>query len=226
MLLQDINSGEMPRLVMFDLDGTLVDSVPDLAHAVNALLVDMDSQQVPESQVRQWVGNGARKLVERALQHAGLHSEDDLEKGIHLFKSHYRKFCDVDTCLYDGVLPCLQFLQQQGVSMAIVTNKPREFVPAILTSLSIDGFFDYVIGGDDFPERKPSPMPLLACMEQFSCLPSQTVMVGDSLNDIEAARRAGIPVVAVDYGYNHGKPIEEDEPDVVLSSLIRLCEAA
>lgn len=223
MLLQEINQGVIPQLVMFDLDGTLVDSVPDLAYAVNGLLADVSAKPVAEEQVRQWVGNGARKLVERALGHVGFYREEDINQGLDRFKAHYREHCAVDTRLYEGTLACLHSLRDQGISMGIVTNKPREFVPPILKSLCIDEFFGIIVGGDDLPERKPSPAPLLSCVEQYGCKPAQAVMVGDSRNDIEAARRAGIAVAAVDYGYNHGNPIEDEQPDVVVSTLTMLC---
>lgn len=222
MLIDRLLGGQPPALVMFDLDGTLVDSVPDLAFAINAMLQDLDVSVVAEEKVRQWVGNGAAKLVERALVHADLSVEANLETSLHLFKQHYQQHCAVDTRLYDGVLTCLEALEQRNVAMAIVTNKPREFVPAILAALEISHFFTIIIGGDDFPERKPSPMPLLHCMQQAQCVTGRVIMVGDSKNDIDAAKQAGIPVVAVNYGYNHGRPIALEHPDTVLSSLVEL----
>jgi phosphoglycolate phosphatase len=212
-------------MVMFDLDGTLVDSVPDLAFAINAMLQDAGALPVKESQVRQWVGNGAVKLVERALIHADLSiAPINVETSLVLFKQYYQQHCAVGTCLYDGVIRCLQALHERNIVMTIVTNKPREFVPAILASLGIAHFFTLIIGGDDLAERKPSPLPLLHCIKQMQCAIETVMMVGDSKNDIDAARQAGIPVVAVNYGYNHGRPIALENPDKVLSSLHELVQ--
>jgi phosphoglycolate phosphatase len=212
-------------MVMFDLDGTLVDSVPDLVFAVNAMLKDLGAVPVEESQVRQWVGNGAAKLVERALIQANLLLDaTNIEASLTLFKQYYRQHCAVDTCLYEGVMHCLRALHERNIVMTIITNKPREFVPAILASLNITHFFTLIIGGDDLAERKPSPLPLLHCIKQVQCAIDTVVMVGDSKNDIDAARQAGIPVVAVNYGYNHGRSIALERPDKVLSSLAELVE--
>lgn len=209
-----------PQLVIFDLDGTLVDSVPDLAAAIDKTLSDLGYPIAGEDKVRCWVGNGAAMLVKRALGDAGIRSDEKtLEATLRTFKLHYGAGSSSRTRLYAGVLPCLESLARQQVTMAIVTNKPREFVPAILSALSIDHFFSLIIGGDDLPERKPSPLPLEYCMKQFGFSAAETVMVGDSIHDIAAAKTAGIPIIAVDYGYNHGNPIDEAEPDLVVSSL-------
>jgi phosphoglycolate phosphatase len=227
--LQQLCGDKIPALVMFDLDGTLVDSVPDIASAINRLLADLSLSTVDESVVRSWVGNGAEKLVERALRHRAYVSDcanDDngLSESLARFKTHYAQCCAVNTVLYDGVLECLQALHKQQVPMAIVTNKPREFVPPILSLLGIEHFFSAVLGGDDLPQRKPAPEPLLSCASQLDCAIKASLMVGDSYNDVEAARRAGIPIVAVNYGYNHGRPIVDEQPDMIVSSLAELIE--
>lgn len=217
-------NGRMPKMVMFDLDGTLVDSVPDIAVAVNGMLVDLQKPQVDELLVRTWVGNGAAKLVERALINADCPVDPEFHScQLNSFKAHYAQHCSVNTRLYDGVLPFLQALEASNVEMTVVTNKPREFVPDILRSLNIEGYFSHIVGGDDLPQRKPAPQPLLHCMSLCGCSQSDDIlMVGDSSNDIEAAKNAGIPVVAVNYGYNQGRPVEEDQPNLVVSSLAEL----
>lgn len=208
------------QLVIFDLDGTLVDSVPDIAVAVDNMLQELGVPTAGEEHVRTWVGNGAAVLVKRALAYAQLpDSELECEQALTIFKRHYLAGCSQYTRLYPGVLECLQQLAQQQITMAIVTNKPIEFVPSILEALEIDHFFRLTIGGNDLPERKPSPLPLQYCMAQLGFSPEVSVMVGDSVNDIKAAKAANIPVVAVDYGYNHGRPVSAENPDIVVSSL-------
>ena len=222
-LIEQLMNSHYPELVMFDLDGSLVDSVPDLAFAVDAVLLANNKPAAGESLVRQWVGNGAQVLIERALAHARLPcSKTDVDSALSLFKIHYHQHCAVHTRLYDGVLPCLEHLSGKGVTMAIVTNKPREFVPAILSALSIEHFFSGIVGGDDLPRRKPAPDPLEYCLNSLKAEVSNSLMVGDSCHDIQAARRAGVPVVAVNYGYNHGRDISEESPDAVVSSLSEL----
>lgn len=220
-MLKQLCGGELPALVMFDLDGTLIDSVPDLTSATNAMLLDLSLPIVDQSAVRSWVGNGAAKLVERALRHSHYIDVAD-SRALACFKMHYGQYCAIDTVLYDGVFECLQALHDSGITMAIVTNKPREFVPPILSLLKIDHFFSAIVGGDDLPQRKPFPEPLLHCASQLGCAIHASLMVGDSMHDVEAARRAGIPIAAVNYGYNHGRPIEDEQPDAVVSSLVEL----
>ncbi len=221
-ILECLFDGRLPELVMFDLDGTLVDSVPDLTFAIQSMLLELSLGSADEQQVRGWVGNGAQKLVKRALNNAGVDDAEQVEAGLVLIKKHYQQHCSVDTRLYEGVTACLEAFHARGINMTVVTNKPREFVPAILNSLEIAHFFSQVIGGDDLAQRKPSPLPLLHCIERAGCQKTRALMVGDSKNDIQAARAAGIPVVAVNYGYNHGRPIDLEAPDYVLSSLTEL----
>lgn len=209
-----------PKLVIFDLDGTLVDSVPDITVAIDKTLMDLGCSPAGEEKVRNWVGNGAAMLVKRALDDANLPSDKQtLESTLDIFKQYYGADSSSYTRLYPGVLPCLQSLEKQQVTMAIVTNKPREFVPAILSALSIEQYFSLIIGGDDLPERKPSPLPLQHCMQQLGFSAEETVMVGDSIHDIDAAKAAGVTVIAVDYGYNHGQPVGKENPNLVVSSL-------
>jgi len=222
-LLTQVTYGRPPQLVMFDLDGTLVDSVPDLAVAVDAVLLANHAAPAGEQLVRQWVGNGAKALIESALAYAGLPCADEnVTAALAHFKDCYHGHCAVYTRLYDGVLPCLEYLAASNITMAVVTNKPREFVPIILSSLSIDHFFSCIVGGDDLPRRKPAADPLEHCLSILSRKAESSVMIGDSCHDIRAARNAGVPVIAVDYGYNHGHDICEYEPDTVVSSLSEL----
>jgi len=210
---------------MFDLDGTLIDSVPDLALAVDRTLLLLALPVAGESRVRGWVGNGAAVLIQRALVFA-LPNQADAgalqTKALTLFFEQYHQCNAEKTVLYPNVKDTLERLKQQKIIMAIVTNKPKEFVGPILTALDIEHFFDLVLGGDDLENKKPHPQPLLHCMSELAFDSSQTLMVGDSRNDIEAARKADVLVAAVNYGYNHGCPIEAEQPDYVLSDLYQL----
>ncbi|MGH1486931.1 MAG: phosphoglycolate phosphatase [Cellvibrionaceae bacterium] len=218
----------MTALLIFDLDGTLIDSVPDLAVAVDEMLICLNLPLAGEDRVRTWVGNGAAKLVERALHYSLSYSssnttESDAGKLMpdalkHFFKA-YQQNCSQRTVLYPDVIETLSELKKRQVTMALVTNKPRQFVPPILQKLSMDHYFSLVLGGDDLPNKKPHPQPLLHCMETLGFSQQQTMMVGDSKNDVDAAKNANILVAAVDYGYNHGQPIEDEQPDAVLSNI-------
>jgi len=224
MLLSALLKGHLPQLVMFDLDGTLIDSVPDLATAIDRMLSDCNAQPVGEHKVRGWVGNGALKLVQRALHDAALPAIDE-GYALERFLLHYREVCTLDTRLYEGVVPFLTQLSALAIPMVIVTNKPSAYVAPILRSLEVDHYFNYCLGGDDLPHKKPHPEPLLHCLKRFDCHPTRALMVGDSVNDIVAAQRAGVAVIAVDYGYNGGQPVESSQPSLVVSSLNDvLCE--
>ncbi|USZ50905.1 phosphoglycolate phosphatase [Halomonas sp. DN3] len=211
-------------LVAFDLDGTLIDSVPDLAAAVDAALIDVELAPAGEARVRDWVGNGALVLLERALTDAlGEAPSEVLLKTAHeRFLEHYhRRPCD-RTRLYPGVTETLKRLFGRGLILCLVTNKPEAFIHPILEHLGIDGFFSACLGGDTLPRRKPDPMPLRHLSQQFDVCPSYCLMVGDSRHDVAAGKAAGFRTVAVPYGYNHGEPISLSEPDLVVESLEQL----
>ena len=210
------------RAILFDLDGTLIDSVPDLAAAVNATLERYGRDGVEEERVRRWVGNGARVLVRRALENAGIGVPFD--EALQTFMEAYEaRMCDRTRC-YEGVPETLAALRERGYRMGVVTNKPHRFVAPILEHLKIDGFFDAVLGGDALPEKKPHPLPLLTMAGKLGARIPECAMVGDSKNDILAAKAAGMPSVAVEYGYNYGEPIEEAGPDLVVEEFRRLSE--
>lgn len=224
-----------PQLVIFDLDGTLIDSVPDLALAVDRTLGALGLPTAGEPLVREWVGNGASKLVERALRFALALEASSLQteavdsdvaaqhaKALAIFFEQYHACNAQSTILYPGTVDALAELKGRNITMAIVTNKPKEFVPPILKALGIAPYFDFVLGGDELDNKKPHPQPLLYCMSELGFEAAQTLMVGDSRNDIESARAADVLVAAVNYGYNHGRPIEDENPDYVLSGLREL----
>lgn len=219
-----------PELVLFDLDGTLIDSVPDLAAAVDYMLRSLGRDEAGVTRVATWVGNGADKLVRRALAEgdewlAQRLDAAEVTEARAYFDSAYLEHLHRATGVYDGVEPLLNYLKE-GLArrIALVTNKPRLFTEPLLDSLGWTQVFDCVVCGDDLDEKKPSPKPLLHICEQLGFTPGKTLMIGDSRNDVMAARMAGIPVAAVSYGYNHGEDIVHSEPDWIIHSLSELVE--
>lgn len=213
--------------LLFDLDGTLIDSVPDLAVAVDAMLGKARLPKAGEARVREWVGNGAKKLVQRALAFAKGCDESsiedaELEKHHQQFLNDYRLASSQYSQLYEGVLPALHAWHQQGLAMALVTNKPYEFIAPLLKQFAIDQCFSVLVGGDSLPNRKPSPEPLLHACDALGLTVKDCLMIGDSRNDVEAARAAGMPVACVSYGYNHGEPIADTQPDVIVDQLTQI----
>lgn len=213
------------RAVLFDLDGTLVDSVPDIAVAVDRLLVDLGRAPAGEARVRFWVGNGGRMLVRRALAFdvAGVADDDPLlPRAMEIFFAHYDRSNGAASRLYPGVAEALDAFAARGLPMAVITNKPHRYIAPLFAQLGILHHFPVLIGGDTLPVKKPDPAPLYLACDELGVAPHAALMIGDSKNDIDAARAAGCPVVAVDYGYNYGRPIGEDGPDRVVSDLREL----
>ena len=211
--------------VFFDLDGTLVDSVPDLTAALNVMLQQLDLPEREEAQVRTWVGNGMDNLIRRALvgDMDGSRADPTLfARAKPLYKAAYAEHISVYSALYPGVRDGLTALHAARIPMACVTNKPAEFARPLLDRLGIGEFFTTVVGGECTPHPKPAPDALLLCAERLSVSITQGLMVGDSLNDVGAARTAGCPVVCVPYGYNHGYDIRDAQPDAVIDSIADL----
>ncbi len=210
--------------LFFDLDGTLVDSVPDLTAAVNAMLRQLDLPAREEIQVRTWVGNGMNNLIHRALTNdmVGRAEPELFARAKALYRAAYAENLSVYSSLYPGVRAGLAELQAADWPMACVTNKPAEFAHPLLDRLGIGSFFATVVGGECIPHPKPAPDALLLCAERLAVPIKRGLMVGDSLNDVGAARNAGCPVVCVPYGYNHGRDIREAAPDAVIDSIAAL----
>lgn len=224
--MQQLLSHGVPKLIVFDLDGTLVDSVPDLANAVNATLSDLQLPEHHQDEVRGWIGNGAQLLIKRALAGdiKGDVSAELFEKVYPSFLAYYAEHLCIDSVLYEGVTDTLQALKQSGVTLACVTNKPSQFTAPLLEQLGLAEFFEYIACGDTFSEKKPHPMPLLKVAEHFNVKPDQSLMVGDSINDIQAAISAGFRSVCVDYGYAGEHDIYTMGADVVISRFSQLNE--
>ncbi len=208
------------RLLLFDLDGTLLDSVPQLHLAVDAALRDVGLPGVSQAEVQTWIGNGADVLIQRAMlrRHEVSPPPDEaLFRQVRArFEHHYQAGLTSGFALYPGVHSTLCRLKQAGYLLAVVTNKPSQFVPALLAEAGLDSLFSLLVGGGCLPVKKPDPAPLLHVCQQLGIPPSASLMVGDSSNDVQAARAAGIPVVGLTYGYNHGEPIAASEPDWIM----------
>lgn len=210
-------------LILFDLDGTLVDSAADLYRSMNLSLQSLGWPLVTELQIREWVGKGASKLCESVLVH--LFGKLDAEQHkvlLHTFVETYGAELCVNTQIYSGVPEFLKHCQTLNIKMACVTNKPVKLAQGLLDALELSSYFQVVLGGDSLPERKPHPLPLLHCMQSLNTSASQSLMIGDSSNDVEAARRAGIDCIVVSYGYNHGESIYDCQPQQVIDSLAEL----
>ena len=214
------------RLVLFDLDGTLVDSLGDLHWSGNEMLRELGLPARTRQDALTWVGNGVERLVKRFLG-GDMQAEPDAElfrDALQRFNRIYADNLSVHSDVYPGVRECLQRLSGSGLHLGCVTNKPERFARRLLELLALDGRFDLVVGGDTTPRQKPDPMPLRYAAEYFGLECSECLMVGDSSNDVKAARNAGFGVIAVPYGYNHGQDIRESNPDRVVENLVELVD--
>lgn len=205
------------QLLIFDFDGTLIDSVPDLADATNAMLTTLGKETYSLDTIRNWVGNGSRMLVERALvgKVEVIEGELTVEKADHaeqVFFEAYNNISGSKTVAYPDVDSGLKKLKAAGYILALVTNKPIRFVPKILQSFGWQDLFVEVLGGDSLPVKKPDPAPLLHVCEALNIIPDQAVMIGDSRNDILAGQNANMDTLGLSYGYNYGQDIRELNP--------------
>ncbi len=185
-------------LIIFDLDGTLIDSLDDLADATNHMLTSLGRKAVSLDQVRGYVGQGARRLVEKAMPDA---VAEEIEIGLSVFLAYNEEHIVDKTRLYPGVEETLSALRGAGKTLAVVSNKNVALCRKVLTTLKADGFFECIIGADSLKERKPSPEPLFRVMRDLGFSPRQTAIVGDSINDIAAGKAAGIAAVGCTFGY-------------------------
>jgi phosphoglycolate phosphatase len=213
-----------PQMVLIDLDGTLIDSVPDLAYCVDALMARLGMPARGEAKVRQWVGNGIERLVKRALldQLDGEPEQALVDKALPIYLELYKENLSKRSRLYPGVKEGLQFLRDAGYKLGCITNKAAAFTEPLLKDLGIYDYFQIVVSGDTLPVKKPDPLPLLHAARFFKVEPSRALMVGDSISDVNAARAAGFQVVCMSYGYNHGQDIRDARPDAVIDSMMQL----
>lgn len=212
------------RLVLFDLDGTLVDSVPDLAWCGNEMLRLLGMPAHDMESARSWVGNGVERFVKRNLS-GEMEAEPDPElyrNGLELFLRLYADNVSGRSQVYPGVREGLQQLSRLDLHLACVTNKAEPFTSDLIKAMALDQYFELVVAGDTTARKKPDPMPLHYAADHFALDYSQCMMVGDSSNDVSAARAAGFSIVCVPYGYNHGIEISRSNPDLIVENLQEL----
>ena len=209
---------------MIDVDGTLVDSVPDLAYCVDQMMLSLDMPVRGEETVRHWVGNGVPRLVERALSGEldGFPSKEAFDKAYPIFLDLYAQNSSVRSTLYEGVIEGLDYLKSRDCLLGCVTNKAEQFTLPLLKSLGIIDYFGIVISGDTLEKKKPDPLPLIHGANFFKINPKECLMLGDSVSDVKAARAAGFQIICMSYGYNHGNNIADENPDLVIDSMNQL----
>ena len=215
-----------PKMILIDVDGTLVDSVPDLAYCVDEMMKALGREPHGEAKVRDWVGNGVERLTRRALigQLDGEPSDEDFAKGYPIFLDLYKDNTSKRSCLYPGVREGLDYMKAQGYLLGCVTNKDAQFTIPLLKGLGIYDEFGIVVSGDTLPVKKPDPQPLLHAAAHFGVGAEDSLMLGDSKSDVTAARNAGFQIICMSYGYNHGEDIRNYNPDAVIDSMVELKE--
>lgn len=211
------------RAALLDLDGTLLDSIPDLAMAANAMRVELEMPPLRDDVLATFVGKGVDNLVRRTLAASldGGEVDDDLfARGRSSFHRHYHLINGDRSTVYDGVIDGLKRMREMGLKMAVVTNKPTEFTLPLLQRTGLSGFFDLVVCGDTCARRKPDPDQVLHACEVLGVTPAEAVTIGDSVNDAQAGRSAGTRVLAVPYGYNEGMDVRSLDVDGIVDSLV------
>lgn len=213
-----------PQMILIDVDGTLVDSVPDLTYCVDEMMKALGRPVHGEAKVRNWVGNGVERLVQRALigRLDGEPDEADYGKAYPIFLDLYAENTSKRSRLYPGVREGLDYLKAAGYKLGCVTNKAARFTEPLLRDLGVADAFSIIVSGDTLPQKKPDPAPLLHAARFFDVGPAQALMVGDSVSDVKAARAAGFQVVCMSYGYNHGEDIRASGPDAVIDALTEI----
>ena len=214
------------KAVTIDLDGTLADSIPDLAAAANMMLRDLGRPELPVERITDFVGKGIPRLVERSLAGTidGTASTEEMSRALPVFERFYTEVNGRHSVLYPGVKEGLEEFRAMQMPLACVTNKSGRFTMPLLKQLGIAQFFEQIIGGDALPQKKPHPAQLLHACKGFGIKPAEMLMIGDSVNDAQAARAAGCPVFCVPYGYNEGRPVQSLDCDGIVSSLDELPE--
>ena len=213
-----------PELIMIDVDGTLVDSVPDLSWCLDETLKQVGLPPRGEASARNWVGNGVIRIVERGIANDldAAHDPEIFEKAMPIFRALYAENTSKRSVLYPGVREGMDYLQTLGIKIGCITNKDAEFTHPILKDLGLWDDFEIVISGDTLAKKKPDPLPLLHGAKELGADPKNSLMLGDSTSDVKAARAAGFDIICMSYGYNHGVDISESKPDAVVDSFIEL----
>ncbi|MDH5205947.1 MAG: phosphoglycolate phosphatase [Hylemonella sp.] len=217
-------------LVMFDLDGTLVETAPEICDAVNDTMRYFELSQVAQEQVDRWIGHGTRELMLQALAWATgasvqvVRQAECLPMILAQFGRHYQRRCGTRSHLYPHVREVLQQLRGQGVRLAVVTNKEDRYTQTVLAAHALEPMFDRVVSGDSLSSKKPDPAGIHSCLTQFGVSAERALFIGDSSIDVATARNAGVPVWALPYGYNMGEPIAACGPDRVIENFSALAQ--
>ncbi|MFN3750712.1 MAG: phosphoglycolate phosphatase [Thiobacillus sp.] len=209
------------QAAVIDLDGTLLNTAPDLAHAARLMMADLGLPCPSLETISTYIGNGVSRLVKRVLT-GDMDAEPDaalFEKAIASYEKHYGENVSRYSRPYPGVVEGLDAFKAMGVHLACITNKAERFTVPLLKDTGLIGYFELILSGDSLPKRKPDPLPLLHACEVFKVAPAELLLIGDSLNDTQAARAAGCPVFCVPYGYNRGRPVTELDLDAVVPTL-------
>ncbi len=209
------------KAVVIDLDGTLLDTAPDLADAAIAMAADLGLPAITLEEVKTYIGNGVSRLVKRVLTR-DMHADPLPElfaRALPIYEKHYAEGVSRKSRPFPGVVDGLQAMFETGYRLACITNKAERFTVPLLKDTGLIDFFELILSGDSLPEKKPSPLPLLHACQVFGVEPDELLLIGDSLNDTQAARAAGCPVFCVPYGYNRGRPVAELDLDAVVPSL-------
>lgn len=217
------------KAVTIDLDGTLLDTIPDLAAAANDMLKELGRSPIDVALIRTFVGKGIPRLVEKTLDAAGVVDARDREPALAIFERHYELINGRHTTVFPGVVEALGELKAQRFPLACLTNKSAKFTMPLLEAAGLASYFEHVVAGDTLPVKKPHPAPLLHTSQAFKIAPRDMLMIGDSVNDTQAARAAGCLIFCVTYGYNEGRDVRELDTDAVVDSLVeavRLIEKA
>ena len=209
---------------MIDVDGTLVDSVPDLSWCLDETLKQVGLPPRGEAAARKWVGNGVIRIVERGIANDlnAPHDPAIFETAMPIFRELYAENTSKRSKLYPGVREGIDYLKTTGIKLGCITNKDEQFTHPILKDLGLWDDFEIVISGDTLEKKKPDPLPLLHGAKELGANPEKSLMLGDSTSDVKAARAAGFAIICMSYGYNHGDDIRDSNPDEVIDSMAEL----
>lgn len=211
------------KVVMIDLDGTLLDTANDLALAANKMLSELGKSELSDATIQSYIGKGIQRLIKRSLtgDMDGEPEPELLERAMPIYKRHYAENLCVNTRPYPGVIDGINALRKAGYRLACITNKSEVFTLPLLRATNLMGYFEFVVSGDSLSKRKPDPMPLLHICKFFDVSPHEALLIGDSLNDTTAARAAGCHVFCVPYGYNEGRDVRELDCDAIVETILK-----
>ena len=208
--------------IVIDLDGTLLHTAPDLAEAATRMARELALPEIDLDTVKSYIGNGVSRLVKRVLTR-DMSAEPDTElfaRALPTYEKHYMQVVSAQSRPFPGVVEGLQAMQKAGFRLACITNKAEKFTLPLLKDTGLFDYFELILSGDSLPKKKPNPLPLLHACGHFGITPQELLLIGDSLNDAQAARAAGCHVFCVPYGYNRGRSVEELDTDAIVPTLL------